>query len=321
MNKPLVILTGPTAAGKTALSLRLAKTINGEIISADSMQVYRGMDIGTAKIKKSQMDGIPHHLIDILPPAEEFNIVKFKSLANKAMDEIYERNRIPIICGGTGFYIQSVLYDIDFKENDENKNIRERLVLEAKEKGARALHDRLKEADPEAAVEIHENNIKRVIRALEFFEQTGKKISAHNQEERTKASPYQFAYFVLNRPRDILYERINKRVDQMMEEGLLKEVEKLYQEGFGKDLVSMQGIGYKEILSHLNGECTLEEAVYILKRNTRHFAKRQITWFKRERDVIWLNREDFSSEEEILDKMLSILNEKKIPGSDCAMHN
>lgn len=321
MNKPLVILTGPTAAGKTALSLHLAKTINGEIISADSMQVYRGMDIGTAKIKKSQMDGIPHHLIDILPPTEEFNIVKFKNLAKKAMDEIYERNRIPIICGGTGFYIQSVLYDIDFKENDENKNIRERLALEAKEKGARALHDRLKEADPAAAVEIHENNIKRVIRALEFFEQTGKKISEHNQEERTKASPYQFAYFVLNQPRDILYERINKRVDQMMEEGLLKEVEKLYQEGLGKDLVSMQGIGYKEILSHLSGECTLEETVYILKRNTRHFAKRQITWFKREKDVIWLNREDFSSEEEILDKMLSILYEKKIPGSDCSMHN
>lgn len=312
MKKPLVILTGPTAVGKTDLSLALAKRIGGEIVSADSMQVYKGMDIGTAKIKKSEMEGIPHHLIDILSPKEDFNIVKFKKLANEAMDEIYRKGHIPIITGGTGFYIQSVLYDIDFKENDENREIRRALEKEAEDMGPRALHSKLSQVDLEASQQIHENNVKKVIRALEFYQLTGEKISDHNKQEREKESPYNFAYFVLSRPREILYKRIDQRVDQMMEEGLIEEVERLYKEGLDKSFVSMQGLGYKEILSYLFGECTLEEAVYILKRDTRHFAKRQLTWFRREREVILIDREAFSGKEAVLSRMVPVLQEKKI---------
>lgn len=312
MKKPLVILTGPTAVGKTDLSLALAKRIGGEIVSADSMQVYKGMDIGTAKIKKSEMEGIPHHLIDILSPKEDFNIVKFKKLANEAMDEIYKKGHIPIITGGTGFYIQSVLYDIDFKENDENREIRRALEKEAEDFGPHALHSKLSQVDLEASQQIHENNVKKVIRALEFYQLTGEKISDHNKQEREKESPYNFAYFVLSRPREILYKRIDQRVDQMMEEGLIEEVERLYKEGLDKSFVSMQGLGYKEILSYLFGECTLEEAVYILKRDTRHFAKRQLTWFRREREVILIDREAFSGKEAVLSRMVPVLQEKKI---------
>ncbi len=312
MKKPLIILTGPTAVGKTELSIKLAKAVNGEIISADSMQVYKKMDIGTAKIMPEEMDGIPHYLIDVLDPKEDFNVVLFQQLAKEAMEKIYEKGKIPIITGGTGFYIQALLYDIDFTKNDGDMSYRESLEQLAKEKGAEYLHEMLSKVDKEAAKAIHANNIKRVIRALEFYKQTGRKISEHNEEERKKTSPYNFVYFVLNHDRQVLYERINKRVDIMLENGLLKEVESLYKEGYDNNLVSMQGLGYKEILSYLKGECSLEDAIYILKRDTRHFAKRQITWFKREKEITWVNKNEFSSEEEILPFMIEKLKERGI---------
>lgn len=306
--KPLIILTGPTAVGKTKASIGLAKAVDGEIISADSMQVYRHMDIGSAKIKPEEMEGIPHHLIDVLEPDDEFHVVKFQQLAKKAMREIWERGHIPIVTGGTGFYIQALLYDIDFDENEKENACRKELEAYAREHGAEALHEKLALVDPASAEMIHPNNIKRVIRALEFYEQTGKRISEHNETQRQRESPYAFAYFVLTDDRAHLYERINRRVDQMIEEGLVNEVQALKDKGYTKQLVSMQGLGYKEILDYLDGNCTLEEAIYTIKRDTRHFAKRQLTWFKRERDVIWINKQSFGYDaEQILDEMLSKL--------------
>lgn len=306
--KPMIILTGPTAVGKTDLSIQLAKAMNGEIISADSMQVYRHMDIGSAKVTPEEMDGVPHHLIDVLEPEEEFNVVVFQKLAKEALTGIYERGHIPIIVGGTGFYIQALLYDIDFTENDGDTAIRRELEKLAQTQGAGCLHQMLQEIDPESAAAIHQNNVKRVIRAIEFYRQTGKKISLHNEQEREKQSPYQFLYYVLDTDRKTLYERIDRRVDLMMEHGLVDEVKHLADMGCTRDMVSMQGLGYKEILDYLSGEISLEEAVYILKRDTRHFAKRQITWFKRERDVRWLELEQFQNDrkkvlEHILDEI------------------
>lgn len=298
MKKPLVILTGPTAVGKTELSIQLAKKINGEIISADSMQVYKYMDIGTAKITKEEMQGVPHYLVDELEPEDDFNVVKFQSLAKKYMDEIYSKGKIPIIVGGTGFYIQSIVYDIDFDENDADTAYRTRLEELAKEKGAAYLHQMLADVDAKAAEQIHENNQKRVIRALEFYEKTGKKISEHNETERQKESPYNFAYFVLTDDRKVLYDRINLRVDIMMEQGLMKEVEAMKARGLTRDMVSMQGIGYKELLAYLDGEYTYEAAVELLKQDTRHFAKRQLTWFRREKEVIWLDKSEIGRETE-----------------------
>lgn len=315
MKKPLLILTGPTAVGKTRLSIKLAKAVNGEIISADSMQVYRYMDIGSAKIKPEETEGVPHHLIDVLDPEEEFNVVTFQKMCKKCMEEIYGRGHVPILTGGTGFYIQSVLYDIDFTENAEDTTIRDRLEKEAEEKGAEYLHGKLREVDPASAGAIHANNIKRVIRALEFYEQTGEKISLHNETERQKESDYASCYFVLNDEREKLYERIDRRVDEMLAEGLVAEVEALKKRGCTRKLVSMQGLGYKEILAYLDGEYSLEEAVYRIKRDTRHFAKRQITWFKREKEVIWINKPDFSyDDDKILDFMKKEMEAKGITG-------
>lgn len=310
--KPLIILTGPTSVGKTALSIALAKAVDGEIISADSMQVYKYMDIGTAKITKEEMSGVPHYLIDELEPDEEFNVVKFQQLTKKYMKLIYEKGKIPILVGGTGFYIQAVLYDIDFTENETDTTYRTYLEQLVEKRGAYYLHELLAEADPESAQAIHPNNSKRVIRALEYLKLTGDKISEHNEEQRKKESPYEFCYFVLNKDRVKLYETINMRVDKMLEAGLLKEVEELSAKGYTRDMVSMQGLGYKELLAYLDGECTLEEAIEILKRDTRHFAKRQLTWFKREKDVIWVDKDRFSTEEEILKHMIALLEQNSI---------
>ena len=305
LKKPLIILTGPTAVGKTKLSIELAKEVNGEIISADSMQVYKHMDIGSAKIKKEEMCGVSHHLIDVLEPDEEFHVVRFQEMAKQAMEEIYAKGKVPILAGGTGFYIQAVVKDIDFSKETEKSPVREELEKLAEEKGYEYLHERLQQVDPKSAEKIHANNVKRVIRALEYFELTGKPISLHNEEEAAKESPYNVAYFVLNDVRERLYERIDARVDAMLQEGLVEEVSGLAKKGYTKDMVSMQGLGYKEILSYLDGSYTLDEAVYILKRDTRHFAKRQLTWFKREKDVIWVNKQDFHYEEnEILNYIL-----------------
>jgi tRNA dimethylallyltransferase len=299
--------------GKTALSIELAKKINGCIISADSMQVYRHMDIGSAKVTVEEMQGVRHYLIDELSPTEEFNTVLFQEMAKKALEEIYANGQIPIIAGGTGFYIQALLYDIDFKDQDADMDYRRTLEEYAKEHGAHALHERLRDIDPVSYETIHENNVKRTIRALEFYEKTKTPISEHNETEREKQSPYNFAYFVLTDERKRLYERIDRRVDVMMEQGLVAEVQKLKDMGCNRQMVSMQGLGYKEILDYLDNKITLEEAVYIIKRETRHFAKRQLTWFRREREVIWLDKQQYGYEDErILADMCRILEEKGI---------
>ena len=273
--KPMIILTGPTAVGKSALSVELAKKINGAVISADSMQVYRHMDIGSAKITPEEMQGVTHYMIDALEPDEEFHVVRFVTMAKEYLKEIYADGKIPIIAGGTGFYIQALLYDIDFTEQQCDETYRRQLEDLAREHGAEYLHGILREVDPASAEAIHANNIKRVIRALEFYHLSGKKISEHNETERQKQSPYNFAYFVLTDERAKLYERIDRRVNAMIEAGLVEEVKKLKSMGCSREMVSMQGLGYKEILAYLDGGCTLEEAVYIIKRETRHFAKRQ----------------------------------------------
>ncbi len=310
---PLVIVTGPTAVGKTSLSVELAKHIGGEIVSADSMQVYRGMDIGSAKVTKEEMQGIPHYLIDEFDPSEEFHVVRFQELAKQYIREIHSRGKIPLLVGGTGFYIQAVLYDIDFTENGEDSSYRESLQRLAKTEGAEKLHEMLREADPVSAEMIHANNVKRVIRALEFYHETGQRISEHNEAERQKESPYNFVYFVLNDERERLYRNINLRVDAMMEQGLLDEVRALKAAGCTREMVSMQGLGYKEVLDYLAGEYPLEEAVRVLKRDTRHFAKRQLTWFRRERDVIWVDKGQFAYDSErILGYMEDVLGQKGI---------
>ena len=312
--KPLIILAGPTAVGKTSLSIRLAKETGGEIISADSMQVYRHMDIGSAKITKEEMEGVPHYLVDVLEPEEEFNVVRFQQMAKEAAERIWEKGKIPLVVGGTGFYIQALLYDIDFTENDGDESYRRQLEQKASdEEGASELYEMLKTVDPKAAQEIHPRNIKRIIRALEFYHQTGKKISEHNETQRQRESPYNYAYFVLTDERSRLYERIDRRVDLMIEQGLLDEVRYLKERGVRKDSTAMQGLGYKELYAYLEGEYPLDEAVRIIKRDTRHFAKRQLTWFKRERDVIWADKSVIGQEEENLaDYMLGYLREKKI---------
>lgn len=315
--KPLIILTGPTAVGKTELSVRLAGEIGGEIISADSMQVYKKMNIGTAKVRPDEMCGIKHYLIDVLDPAEEFNVFKFQTLAKDAIEKIYSNGHIPIIAGGTGFYIQSVLYDVDFTETDTDTAYRDELYELGRRKGALYVHELLKAADPESAAAIHPNNIKRVIRALEYNHQTGQKMSEHNQEQSARQSPYNFVYFVLNDDRKLIYERIDKRVDIMIEEGLLTEVKSLMDEGYHRNLVSMKGLGYKEIIDYYNGDTTLEEAIYILKRDTRHFAKRQLTWFGREKDITFVNLNEFAGDsaakkQAALKYMLTVIDNKNI---------
>lgn len=306
---PLIILTGPTAVGKTELSVRLAKEINGEIISADSIQVYRHMDIGSAKITKKEMCGIRHYLIDEQNPDDDFNIYLFQEKAKRYIRQIYEAGKIPVIAGGTGFYIQSVLYDVSFSKEPNDVSYRLELEELAQKKGTAVLHQMLQEVDPESAIMIHENNVKRVIRALEYYKQTGEKISVHNEVQRERVSPYDFHYFVLNMNRQLLYERINRRVDLMMENGLEEEVIALKEMGYTRGLVSMQGIGYQEMFSYLDGEISRSEAIEQIKQNTRHFAKRQLTWFRREKEVEWIHYEDFDMDK---DKILSYLVKRSL---------
>lgn len=312
--KKLVILTGPTAVGKSALSIKLAKAINGEIISADSMQVYKGMDIGSAKISKVEMCGINHHLIDVLEPTDNFDITLFKAMALKAIDDIYSRGNIPIICGGTGFYIQSLLYDVDFSEEDstEKERIRNELEEYVSKYGNDALHDILKEIDLFSYNNIPANNVKRVIRAIEFYRLHNFPISKHNEEQHEKESVFDFAYIVINDDREDLYKRIDSRVDKMLDEGLVNEVASIKRLGVNKDNTSYNGIGYREIFEYLDDQCSLDEAIDNIKKNSRHYAKRQLTWFRREKNVNWINRNEFNNDELILENILLILKEKGI---------
>lgn len=307
MKQPLIIIAGPTAVGKTALSVALAKRIGGEIVSADSMQVYRGMDIGTAKVTKEETCGVPHHLIDVLDPKDPFNVMTFRSMVKDAVRGIASRGNVPVLVGGTGFYIQSVLYDVQFEEDASSEELRKELEQEAAVLGAEKMHERLRALDPDAAEAIHPNNIKRVIRALEYCLSTGRKISVHNREQRERTSPYSFLFYVLTMDRAALYQRIDLRVDQMMEQGLLAEVKRLRDEGVTSDMVSMQGLGYRQIFDYLEGIATLDEAVERIKRETRHFAKRQLTWFRREPDARWINVSEFGGDRK---KILELMTEE-----------
>lgn len=310
---PIVVLTGPTAVGKTDLSIALAKKINAEIISADSIQVYKYMNIGSAKITTEEMQGIQHYLVDELEPTEDFSVFRFKEMASKYIDEIYSKGKIPLIVGGTGFYIQSVIYDIDFNIEDDNLHeYRNELYKIANEKGNEYLHSMLEKVDIETAKKVHFNNVKRVIRALEFYKETGKKLSEHNEEQHENVSPYNFKYFVLNDDRQTLYDRIDKRVDNMVEQGLVDEVKGLLEKGFDKSLTSMQGIGYREVISYLEGELSLDEGVELIKKNTRHFAKRQLTWFRREKEVSWIDYREFNHDKKLL--LTEMLNQCKNAG-------
>lgn len=308
MNRPaMIILTGPTAVGKTELSIRLAKDINGEIISADSMQVYRGMDIGTAKITKEEMRGVRHYLIDCLNPDEEFNVAVFQKMAREAVEDISRRGKVPILAGGTAFYIQALLYGIDFNEEEHDDSYRKAMYdIGMDENGKKKLHAMLCEIDKEYADSVHYNNMKRVVRALEYHHFTGRKFSEYNEEQRMREAEYDFCYFVLTDERAHLYDRINRRVDIMLANGLLEEVKALKEKGYADDLVSMQGVGYKEIVEHLNGRISLEESVELIKKNTRHFAKRQLTWFRKEEEVIWVDKQKYAYDDDrILEYMYS----------------
>jgi len=293
-NKPLIIIAGPTACGKTSVSVELAKIIGGEIISADSMQVYKYMDIGTAKIMPWEMHGIKHYLVDELYPDEEFSVAVFKNRAKEYIGQVHNKGKIPIMVGGTGFYINAVLYDNDFSQDCSDNTVRQELRHYLDKNGTEALYDRLRAVDPVACNTIHMNNTKRVIRAIEFYETTGERISEHNKQERERQPYYDGKIFVLNTDRDKLYSRIDRRIDIMLEQGLVDEVKSLYAK-YDRSLVSMQGLGYKEIIAYLEGECSLDEAIYILKRDTRHFAKRQLTWFRHQCSGIWVDVDKFGS--------------------------
>jgi tRNA dimethylallyltransferase len=306
--KDLIVLTGPTAVGKTSLSIDLAKAVDGEIISADSMQVYKYMNIGTAKITEEEKCGIPHFLIDELEPDEEFNVTIFKNKVMGYIKDIKSRGKVPIIVGGTGFYIQSVIYDINFNEYGDDSNVRKKYEAMAETIGKSKLHKKLALVDREYADSVSENNVKKVVRALTFFEMTGEKLSEHNKRERERSSPFDFAYFVLTMDRKKLYKRIDKRVDLMFDMGLVEEVKALMAKGYDKSLVSMQGIGYKEVIDYLSGKTSLEECIDIIKRDTRHFAKRQLTWFKREKVVTYIDKDEFDAEDKCLKEMLRVYN-------------
>lgn len=289
MHKPLIVIGGPTASGKTDLAIKIAKKINGEIISADSMQVYKYMDIGTAKPTKSQMQSVKHYLIDEIFPNEEFNVAIFKTKAKNYIETIYKNDKIPILAGGTGFYIQAVVNDNDFDDKQADNLYRDKLYKEAKQKGNQYLHDKLKQVDSVSAEKIHYNNIKRVIRALEFYEQTKIPISVHNNIEKQKTSPYKLKYILLDLDRESLYNKINLRVDKMIEDGLVDEVKWLLDNGYNENLVSMQGLGYKELVPFIKNKISIEDATEEIKKRTRHFAKRQFTWFKHQCKGTWYN--------------------------------
>ena len=310
-DKPLLILAGPTAVGKSDISVKVAKALGGECISADSIQVYKGLNIGSGKITEEEMEGVPHHLLDILNPEEDYDASAFQRMAREKVEEIYRRERLPILVGGTGFYIQAMLRDIDFKEEDEaeKERLRSRLEKEMEVRGSTALHEELKQVDSVSAEEIHPHNRQRIMRALEYFYLHKSPISKHNREEKEKEALYDSLFLVLNRNREDLYEGINARVEKMFQDGLVSEVEAFYKKGYTEHSPGFKGIGYREIFPYLRGECSLSECKALIQQNSRHYAKRQLTWFKREKNTIFVDAEDFHSREEeaewIIEKCMS----------------
>lgn len=296
----LVAIVGPTAVGKTKVSIELAKALGGEIINGDSMQVYKGMDIGTAKITDKEMEGIPHHLFDIKDPTEPYSAAEFQELARPLVTEINARGNIPIVVGGTGMYIKALTHKFNFSDTDSDPDFRKKMEDIYKKQGSVSLYEKLKSIDPESAVTIHPNNVRRVIRALEIHHTTG--APASEQRKQENESPYRLATVGLTMERDRLYQRIDRRVDQMVEDGLIDEVRRLYENGV-RDCQSIQAIGYKEVYSYLKGECSKEEAIEQLKRNSRRYAKKQFTWFRHQMNVRWFDM----TEEDVQKKISTIL--------------
>ncbi len=303
--KPIVIITGPTAVGKTSLSIQLAKEIDAQIISADSMQIYKYMDIGSAKVTEEEMQGVKHYLIDEVSPDYAFSVSEFQERANKYIKEIDSENKSVIVTGGTGLYLNSLIYDMDFANSNSNNELRESLRIELEENGIDYMHDKLRALDEDSANRIHKNNTKRVIRAIEVC-MSGEKMNDFTNDLKLNED-YQSIIIVLNRDRAHLYERINKRVDIMMESGLIQEVKNLLDMGYTKENISMQGIGYKEIVNYLEGQYDLDEAIELIKRGSRKYAKRQLTWFRRYNDALWYNLDEYDNEDKLKDDILSII--------------
>lgn len=303
MKKPLIILLGPTAVGKTDISIQVARNLNCEIISADSMQVYKYMDIGTAKISPDEMSGIPHYLIDVVYPDEEFSVSVFRDMAGKYIDDILNRGKLPMVVGGTGLYINSLTHSLDFTGAVGDPEYRSQLMEMSREKGNLYVHEMLKNIDPESYARLHPNDLKRIIRALEVYKHTGKTISEYQRESKNRPIEYEPCMVGLTMDRKKLYERINLRVEDMMQRGLVDEVKGLLDMGYDKNLTSMEGLGYKEIIAYLRGEYSLQGAVDILKQNTRHFAKRQLTWFRREQMIHWVDVDIFDSKDDMVKKI------------------
>ncbi len=309
--KPVVVLTGPTGAGKTKLSIELAKRIGASIISADSVQVYKGLDIGSDKISPKDMDEIDHYLVDILDPLEKFDVTLFKELAEEAFSKIWKEGRIPLLVGGTAFYIRAVVYDTEFEKESGGGIYRKE--LEERLKNGEDLYEELKRSDQRSAEKIHPNNTKRIIRALEFYHENGYPISEHNEAQRKKKSPYNLAYFVLNDDRQRLYEKINDRAQKMIERGLEDEVRGLLEKGIPKDSHCFNSIGYSEMVKYMEGGLSMEETLRTIKQNTRHFAKRQLTWFRKEEDAVFINKNELNfDDEKILGTMMDMLIKKGI---------
>ncbi len=311
LKKTVVVIVGATAVGKTKLSIEIAKRFNGEIISGDSMQVYKDLDIGTAKITKEEMEGIPHHMIDIKEPDEEFSVADFKEYVQKYINIISDQQKLPIIVGGSGLYIQGALYDYNFSERKRDQTITEKLEKELEEKGNDFLYNRLKEIDPEQAMKIHPNNYRRVIRALEIYEMTGKTMSSY-QEAQNNEPLYNIIYIGLEMERKLLYNRINERVDIMVENGLESEVYNLYQQGY-KNCQSMKAIGYKEFIPYFEKKQSFERSIELLKRNSRRYAKRQNTWFKNKMNIDWYTinlKQPATSLQKILEDLAGLLQNK-----------
>lgn len=307
---PLMVVVGPTAVGKTSISINIAKKIDGEIVSADSMQVYKYMDIGTAKPSIEEMSGIPHYLIDVAMPDEEFNVAMFQQLASCKIAQIYSRGKIPILVGGSGLYVNSIVYPMDFTDATEDKEFRSKLQMELQEGGSISLYKKLKDIDSATANKLHPNDTKRVIRALEVYHITGKPMSQYKQDLAQTPIPYKLCMIGLNMERQKLYDNINIRVDNMLKDGLIDEVKNLLNMGYTKELISMQGLGYKEIIEYLEGRCSLNDAIYIIKRDTRRFAKRQFTWFRRDKRIHWVDIDKFGSKDELLDYLILHIKKK-----------
>lgn len=305
--KKLFILAGPTAVGKTDISIKVAKKIDGEIISADSMQIYKYMNIGSAKITKDEMQEIPHHLIDIVEPKENFNASRYKDIAEKTIEDIYNRDKFPMVVGGTGLYINSLICNYGFTDAKVDVNYRNYMENLAEMKGKEYVHSLLKDIDTISYERLYPNDLKRVIRALEVYELTGRTIGEFNSKDTLYDVPYKIYYFVLNMDRVKLYERINKRVDLMIERGLIDEVKKLKSMGYTKDMQSMKGIGYKELIRYLEGDISLDEAVYLIKKGSRNYAKRQLTWFRKDERAIWIDKDEFISDGEIANYIINMI--------------